>query len=142
MIWTAQKGMHDGVYLTVQWCHHHSELRVPQLCLLRAAVRYRTCSNQSIKKAKSCSCTCKISKHVCCILKSTHFYIVYSALEFSNTNTLLEMDELSLWVTAFFFVLPYAHVPICTNLQQMHRGAKDSHFYSQMIEHAQMHETI
>lgn len=97
MIWTAQKGMHDGVYLTVQWCHHHSALRMPQLCLLRAAVRERTCSNQSIKKLNHG--TCVISKRVKYLntLKKHRFLynIQRPRIWHLSANCRLEMNELS-----------------------------------------------
>lgn len=108
-------GLSNGVIITVNWGCLSCVYSEPLSEKGHATTRVKA-------KAKSCISTCKISKHMWCILKNTCFCSIYSALEF---NSSLEMDQFSSWVTAF--CSPTWSMPICANLQQKHRS-EYSHF--------------
>lgn len=120
MIWTAQKGMHDGIYLTVQWCHHQRELRMPQLCLLRAAVRERTCNNPKQKPKQNPSSVHVKYLNMCDAHSKKHYFCtIYGALEFSSS---IQTSIRNGWIVFMSDCFSFSHMVYAC----MHKSAADA----------------
>lgn len=73
--------------------------------------------------------------------KPDYFCKIYSALEFGSSIQTSIRNGWIFFMSDCFFVLPQG-LCLYAILQQMHRGADYSHIHTQMIEHAQMDQTI